>query len=332
MSSEIKIWQINNKKLVPISSTLIDEERKEKEDLEQWIKSEPNILGKDLILIGEQVSTKSGPLDLLGIDKSGNIVIIELKRDRLPRESLAQAIDYASDISTWDINKLSEKCIKFCGQDLETYVSDNFEDINLKEISINQNQRILLVGTYVEESLQRMIDWLSDKYQVSINALILKYIKTEKGDELLARTMIIPEEIEKERSQRQQRKIAMSDEPGNYSNEELIILLENYLSENRKTPNRIKNILIPLCLKNNIVKRDEIKTELINQGEAKDDTQAGIILTTISREIGIKKRDYLRQILRYERPNPWEKDNYKIPKKYKLLIKSLSHYQSSSLN
>jgi hypothetical protein len=35
---------------------------------------------------------KSGPIDLLGIDKTGNVVIIEIKRDKLPREALAQAI------------------------------------------------------------------------------------------------------------------------------------------------------------------------------------------------------------------------------------------------
>ena len=329
MTSDIQVWNINNQKLEPLISTLPDEARKEKEDLEQWIKSDPNILGKDLLLIGEQVPTKSGPLDLLGIDKFGNTIIIELKRDKLPRESLAQALDYASDIATWDINKLSEECIKFRKQDLETYINENFEDINLEELSINQNQRILLVGTYIEEALQRMIDWLADKYQVSINALILKYIKTQSGDELLARTMIISEEIEQERSQRQQIKIDMSDEPGTYSDEELSTRLENYLSENRSTPKRIKKILIPLCLENEIVNRDILKKELIRQNEAIDDTQAGKVLATISREIGIKKRYYLRQILKYERPNPWEKDNYSIRDEYKEIVRSLSHYKSN---
>ncbi|MBD0297182.1 MAG: DUF91 domain-containing protein [Flavisolibacter sp.] len=96
MATEIKTWQLINGNLTPVSSSLVDNGRKEKDDLEQWIKSNPEILGNDIAIIGEQVLTKSGPLDFLGIDRSGNLVIVELKRDKLPREVLAQAIDYAS--------------------------------------------------------------------------------------------------------------------------------------------------------------------------------------------------------------------------------------------
>jgi len=47
-----------------------------------------------------------------------------------------------------------------------------------------------------------MSKWLSNNYDVSINAVILKYIKTKNGDELIARTVIIPEEIEKRKEVR----------------------------------------------------------------------------------------------------------------------------------
>ena len=69
-------------------------------DLENWIKTKPDILGTDILIIGQQVYTKSGPLDFLAIDNNGNIVVVELKRDKLARVVLAQAIDYASDLST----------------------------------------------------------------------------------------------------------------------------------------------------------------------------------------------------------------------------------------
>jgi len=47
--------------------------------LEKWIRSNPEIIGDNILLIGEQVQTKSGPLDFLAIDNKGNIVIIELR-------------------------------------------------------------------------------------------------------------------------------------------------------------------------------------------------------------------------------------------------------------
>ena len=99
MGTEIKTWQITNGKLQAVSTDMKTEGRTEPYDLEPWIESNPEIIGPDITVIGRQVMTKSGPLDLLAIDRSGNLVIIEIKRDKLPREALTQAIDYASDVA-----------------------------------------------------------------------------------------------------------------------------------------------------------------------------------------------------------------------------------------
>lgn len=265
MSIEIKVWQISNGKLEENKTSLVESGRKEVEDLEKWIISTPNILGQDILIIGEQVQTKTGAIDFLGIDQSGNLLIIELKRDRIPRVALAQAIDYASDVASWEIEKINEVCLKFREQILEDYLNENFENIDLEDLIINKTQRILLIGFSIEESLQRMVEWLAANYDVNINVLLLKYFKTRSNDEILARTTIIPEEIEKERIIRKQFKISMSDEPGNYDDEELEELLVKYLKEDRKTPIRIKNILIPLILENDIVTREMIKKRLIKK-------------------------------------------------------------------
>jgi len=299
---------------------MVQEGRREVEDLQQWVRSQPAILGEDLVLIGEQIPTRTGLVDFLAIDRVGNLVVVELKRDRLPREVLAQALDYASDIANWDADKVSEVCVKYTGQALQDLLNESFGDIDLGDLVINKVQRILLVGFSIEEPLQRMIEWLSNTYGVSVNAVVLTYIKTQSGDELIARTMIIPEEIDRERVSRRQIQISMSDEPGNYELEELETLLRSYLAENRVTPRRMKEIILPLCLKHDAVTRDMIKDELMRRGETSDEGKAGIILTTISREIGIEQRDYLRQIIAYDRPNPWEKDNYRIVEEYRSLV------------
>lgn len=320
MATEIRVWQIINGVLEPVTVSMAQEGKREVEDLQRWIKSHPTILGEDLALIGEQIPTKTGLVDFLAVDRSGNLVVVELKRDRLPREALAQALDYASDIAGWDADKVSEVCVKYAGQTLEDLLNENFGDIDLGDLIINKVQRILLVGFSIEEPLQRMIEWLSNTYGVSVNAVVLTYIKTKSGDELIARTMIIPEEVDRERVSKRQIQISMSDEPGSYELDELETLLRSYLTENRVTPRRMREIVFPLCLRYEVVTRDMIKDELIRRGEAPDEGKAGIILTTISREIGIKQRDYLRQVITYDRPNPWEKDNYRIVKEYKSLV------------
>jgi len=209
MATEIQMWEVEDGKLIPSEISMIDSGRREVADLEKWIKNNPEILGEDILLIGEQVQTKRGPLDFLGIDKSGNLVIIELKRDKLHREVLAQAIDYTSDIASWEIERLNSECEKYTGKKIGEYLIENFDldERSIEEFSINTFQKILLVGMGVDESLQRMVEWLSNNYDIGINILIFKYTQTKSGDEIIARTMIISEEVEKEKSQKHQRKI-----------------------------------------------------------------------------------------------------------------------------
>jgi len=172
-------------------------------DLETWLVSNPELIGTDIMLIGRQVNTKSGPIDLLGIDKSGNTVIIEIKRSELPREALAQAIDYASDVAGWTAEKLSEVYSTFASGTFTDALGEAFPDVDLDSVSLNSTQRIVLVGFDIETSLERMIAWLSDSYGVNINAIVLSYVKTKGNEELLMKTSIISEEIEQERARKQ---------------------------------------------------------------------------------------------------------------------------------
>src|SRR5436190_1136785 len=101
MPTEIKAWEIIEGRLQSLNNSLAQAGRTEALDLEGWLASDPSIIRPGLKVIGRQVSTRSGPLDLLAIDRSGSLTVIELKRDKLPREALAQAIDYASDVGSW---------------------------------------------------------------------------------------------------------------------------------------------------------------------------------------------------------------------------------------
>ena len=65
--------------------------------LEDMIVAAPSILHDAWMLIGRQVDTGfGGKLDLLAITPDGTLVLIELKRDRTPRDVIARAIDYAT--------------------------------------------------------------------------------------------------------------------------------------------------------------------------------------------------------------------------------------------
>lgn len=325
MGTEIKTWQIVEGKLQPISTNLKNEGRTEPYDLEPWLESNPGILGSDIAIIGRQTMSKSGPIDLLGIDKTGNVVIVEIKRDKLPREALTQAIDYASDASEWTIEKIGEICSEYTRKSLEEVLTEFFPDVDVENLSINAAQRIILVGFSVESALERMIEWLSNNFSVNINAVVLSYIKTAGGDEILTKTSIISEELEQERVKKQKKfQIPMSDEPGEYDPELLRKLLLKYLSRQRITNQRFRDVLLPALLKRKTLTRDQLKEELINYDATLDASKVGYHLTTMSSQLGMKKNDFLRQVIAYEYPKyHWEKDNFALREQFKSVVRDV---------
>jgi RecB family endonuclease NucS len=65
--------------------------------LEKLLVHQLDVLGSELLPIGRQVVTPSGKrTDILAVDPAGDLYIIELKRDRTPREAIAQLLDYGS--------------------------------------------------------------------------------------------------------------------------------------------------------------------------------------------------------------------------------------------
>ena len=91
MSTEIRIWRIDDDKLTPTSLAGFDYER----DLQEVIADDVSIVGPRLMVIGREVETDiGGRIDVLAIDADGNLVVIELKRDRTPREVVAQVLEY----------------------------------------------------------------------------------------------------------------------------------------------------------------------------------------------------------------------------------------------
>lgn len=319
MSTKIKTWQIVAGKLELIDTSLQTAGRTEPYDLEPWIESNPEILSDSILLIGKQVISKSGIIDLLGIDRLGNTVIIELKRDALPREVIAQAIDYASDVAQWSSDKLGDICNKYLNKALEDAFNDKFPDVDIESLNVNGTQRILLVGFSIESSLERMIEWLSETYSVSINAIILSYVKTKSGDELLTKTSIISEEIIEERIKTSKFKIAKSDQPGSYENEELKSHLIKYLSDKKITSQRMKNVLLPALLKSESLTREQVIQAFADAGN--EVTKIGYYISLISNQLDMEKNSFLRQVISYGYPNrAWEKDNYAIKPEYKDLV------------
>jgi hypothetical protein len=232
-----------------------------------------------------------------------------------------QAIDYASDVQSWSLERISEVCTKYTNQSLEDLFNDAFSDADIESIKINDTQRILLVGFSLEPALERMIECLSEQYGVGINAVILKYSRTSSDAEILMKTAILSEELEEERVRKKKFTIPTSDESGTYEVEELRRLLKEYLSQPGVTARRIRDGLLPACLERGVVTRDQLRDELVKRHVVEDPTKASYALPLISLQIGMWKNDFLRQVISYDYPkHHWEKDNYRIRPEYRDLV------------
>jgi Endonuclease NucS len=103
------LYQSKNGELVPIARKRLANE----DQLQAWIAANPRLIGLDLLVLGREVSTDfGGRIDILGLDRDGNAVVIECKRDRTPRDIIGQILDYASwvsDLSTRRIHEIAQE-------------------------------------------------------------------------------------------------------------------------------------------------------------------------------------------------------------------------------
>ncbi len=215
MTSQIRIWRVyDDETLVELPKAKLDLE----ERLEGWIESDISVLSADLLIIGRQVETDYGGfIDLLCLDRNGDLVIVELKKGRTPRDVTAQAIDYASwvtDLSREDLTGISSEYLK--DGDLEGAFRNRFGDA-LPEV-INDSHSMVVVGSDIDSSTERIIKYLSDEHGVKINAAMFEYFKEGESDqEFLGRFFLIePSDVE----QKAQRKGTSKRKP-NLTFEEL---------------------------------------------------------------------------------------------------------------
>lgn len=136
---------------------------------------------------------------------------------------------------------------------------------------------------------------------------------------------IISEELEQERVKKRKKfQIPMSDEPGGYEPEVLRKLLREYLARQRVTNQRLRDVLLPALFKRKILSREQLKEELLKYDPTLEASKVGYHLTTMSSQMGMKKNDFLRQVVAYEYPTyAWEKDNFSLRDEFKELVKDV---------
>lgn len=172
----------------------------ERKHLQEWIRKSPDILGEELLIIQREFdgfADTNERLDLLALDKHGDLVIIENKLDDSGKDVIWQALKYAAYCSTLDINSLKDIYdvylrkigdTKSAQEHLQEFFgSDDYEE----SLNMGATQRIILVAGEFRKEVTSTVLWLLNNYGLRIQCFkITPYSHNDKV--LLSVDQIIP--------------------------------------------------------------------------------------------------------------------------------------------
>lgn len=187
---EIRLWEIvaGIKEKPQASLVAAIDEATTEQLLEDVLTASPDLLLPDLHLIGRQTETPGGPLDLLGVDGAGRLVVFELKRGKLTRDAIAQAIDYASYLASLEPEELCLHINKYSGNH-GTELIDDFAQWYYSHFQRPAARigvpRVMLVGLGVDDRAKRMVEFLA-RCELDIS-LVTFHGFLQDGKTLLAR-------------------------------------------------------------------------------------------------------------------------------------------------
>ena len=140
---------------------------RERENLQEWLAHQPNALGEELLIIQKEFDGFAGTrerLDLLALDKSGNLVVIENKLDDSGKDVVWQALKYASycaNLTKSQIVEIFRQHLKEDGN-AEDLICEFLEAADINEVKINtgNSQRLMFVAANFPKEVTNTALWL----------------------------------------------------------------------------------------------------------------------------------------------------------------------------
>lgn len=142
----------------------------ERHHLQEWLANQPDALGEELLIIQKEFDGFDDTrerLDLLAIDKAGNLVIIENKLDDSGKDVVWQALKYASYCSTLSKSQIAEIFQKHLdrstpGADAKALICEFLEQEDFAEVVLNpgNDQRLIMVAAQFRKEVTSTVLWL----------------------------------------------------------------------------------------------------------------------------------------------------------------------------
>ncbi|MFW7267662.1 DUF4268 domain-containing protein [Gluconacetobacter sp. Hr-1-5] len=143
---------------------------RERDHLQEWLVHQPDALGEDLLILQKEFDgfdETRERLDLLALDKEGNLVVIENKLDDSGRDVTWQALKYTAYVSTLKAGQIVDIYQKYLdrycgGGSASERICDFLEVEELQEAGLNpgNGQRMVFVAAHFRREVTATVMWL----------------------------------------------------------------------------------------------------------------------------------------------------------------------------
>jgi len=182
------LYHAKNGQLISVKRTRLANE----DQLQAWIAANPRLIGLEILVLGREISTDfGGRIDVLGLDREGNTVVIECKRDRTPRDIIAQVLDYASWIAHLSTRQMHEIANVKLGKPLESAFRERF-GAELPE-ALNESHSLVIVAGEFDASSRRIVEYLAEVHDIAINTAFFSVFE-HNGEMLLTTDWLLDQE------------------------------------------------------------------------------------------------------------------------------------------
>jgi hypothetical protein len=151
-------------------TTFAAQDVNERSDLQRLLKSHIEVIAPDILIIAEEFcewDESKRRIDLIGVDRGANLVVVELKRTEDGGHMELQAVRYAAMISAMRFSKAVEIYRGYLGknnstEDAETALLEFLNWDVANEDTFGQDVRIVLVSAEFSKEITTSVLWLND--------------------------------------------------------------------------------------------------------------------------------------------------------------------------
>lgn len=198
------LYDMTDGKLTSVPGTTFQAEKVlERAHLQAAVRDNIRVLGDDLLVVAEEFGDFEGAarrIDLLCVDRSAHLVVVELKRTEDGGHMELQALRYAAMISTMSFDDLIQQYVKHLSRhgddevapdDARARLLEWLDEPEEDEVVLQRRVRIILASADFNQEITTTVLWLNEFYNLDITCVRLTPYR-HGGSLLLDVQQVIP--------------------------------------------------------------------------------------------------------------------------------------------